>query len=153
VSRSRNQILNASESVCPTFCNDQLCQIVVLRTRTLTFHIRTLREPRPMENWSKLQSSLGSLNLTQSANKFAKGFTSSVQATRERLGQIAPEEITELPQGKVVLSSPYFILKRNRVQGSRSPCRCPSSSPPHIAQVRPSVHSVHIFSLTLHTGS
>lgn len=30
---------------------------------------------------------------------FAKGFNSSVQATRERLGQVAPEEITELPQG------------------------------------------------------
>lgn len=29
----------------------------------------------------------------------AKGFNSSVQATRERLGQVAPEEITELPQG------------------------------------------------------
>ena len=32
-------------------------------------------------------------------NKLAKGFQSSVQATRERLGQVAPEEITELPQG------------------------------------------------------
>ena len=31
--------------------------------------------------------------------KLAKGFQSSVQATRERLGQVAPEEITELPQG------------------------------------------------------
>ncbi|KAK0462841.1 BAR domain-containing family protein [Desarmillaria tabescens] len=51
-----------------------------------------------MEGWSKLQSSIGSLNLGQSANKFAKGFNSSVQATRERLGQVAPEEITELPQ-------------------------------------------------------
>ncbi|KAK0190028.1 BAR domain-containing family protein [Armillaria mellea] len=51
-----------------------------------------------MEGWSKLQSSLGSLNLGQSANKLAKGFNSSVQATKERLGQVAPEEITELPQ-------------------------------------------------------
>ncbi|OBZ73201.1 Protein GVP36 [Grifola frondosa] len=38
------------------------------------------------------------LNLGQSANKFAKGFSSSVQATKERLGQVSPEEITELPQ-------------------------------------------------------
>ncbi|KAL0948145.1 hypothetical protein HGRIS_010762 [Hohenbuehelia grisea] len=51
-----------------------------------------------MEGWNKLQASIGSMNLTQSANKFAKGFSSSVQATKERLGQVAPEEITELPQ-------------------------------------------------------
>ncbi|TFK51479.1 hypothetical protein OE88DRAFT_1735375 [Heliocybe sulcata] len=51
-----------------------------------------------MEGWNKLQTGFGSLNLGQSANKFAKGFNSSVQATRERLGQIAPDEITELPQ-------------------------------------------------------
>ncbi|KAI0300063.1 BAR domain-containing family protein [Multifurca ochricompacta] len=52
-----------------------------------------------MEGWSKLQSSLANLNLGQSANRLAKGFNSSVQATRERLGQVAPDEITELPQG------------------------------------------------------
>jgi hypothetical protein len=53
-----------------------------------------------MDGWAKLQSGIGGLNLGQQANKFAKGFTSSVQATRERLGQVAPEEITELPQGE-----------------------------------------------------
>jgi hypothetical protein len=52
-----------------------------------------------MEGWNKLQSSFSNLNLGQSANKFAKGFNSSVQATKERLGQVAPDEITELPQG------------------------------------------------------
>lgn len=51
-----------------------------------------------MDGWNKLQSSFSGLNLGQSANKFAKGFNSSVQATRERLGQVAPDEITELPQ-------------------------------------------------------
>ncbi|KAJ8521588.1 hypothetical protein ONZ45_g1767 [Pleurotus djamor] len=51
-----------------------------------------------MDGWSKISQSIGNINLSQSANKFAKGFNSSVQATRERLGQIAPEEITELPQ-------------------------------------------------------
>ncbi|KAG1740762.1 BAR domain-containing family protein [Suillus paluster] len=51
-----------------------------------------------MDGWNKLQSSLSGLNLGQSANKLAKGFNSSVQATRERLGQVAPDEITELPQ-------------------------------------------------------
>jgi hypothetical protein len=52
-----------------------------------------------MEGWNKLQSSLANLNIGQSANRFTKGFNSSVQATRERLGQVAPDEITELPQG------------------------------------------------------
>ncbi|TFY73569.1 hypothetical protein EWM64_g10442, partial [Hericium alpestre] len=51
-----------------------------------------------MEGWNKISSSFATLNLGQSANKFAKGFNSSVQATRERLGQVAPDEITELPQ-------------------------------------------------------
>ena len=52
-----------------------------------------------MEGWNKVQASFANLNLGQSASKFAKGFNSSVQATKERLGQIAPEDITELPQG------------------------------------------------------
>ena len=52
-----------------------------------------------MDGWTKLQSSFTNLNLGQSANKLAKGFNSGVQATRERLGQVAPDEITELPQG------------------------------------------------------
>ncbi|KAI0653104.1 BAR domain-containing family protein [Cubamyces menziesii] len=51
-----------------------------------------------MDGWNKLSSGLAGLNIGQSANKLAKGFQSSVQATRERLGQVAPEEITELPQ-------------------------------------------------------
>ncbi|KAF9819260.1 hypothetical protein IEO21_02299 [Rhodonia placenta] len=51
-----------------------------------------------MEGWTKLQSSFAGLNLGQSANKFAKGFNTSVQATRERLGQVAADDITELPQ-------------------------------------------------------
>ena len=49
--------------------------------------------------WKSLQSGIASLNLGQSANKIAKGFNSSVQATKERLGQVAAEDITELPQG------------------------------------------------------
>ncbi|EGN97487.1 hypothetical protein SERLA73DRAFT_139726 [Serpula lacrymans var. lacrymans S7.3] len=51
-----------------------------------------------MDGWNKLQSSLSSMNIGQSANKLAKGFNSGIQATRERLGQVAPDEITELPQ-------------------------------------------------------
>ncbi|KAE9390073.1 hypothetical protein BT96DRAFT_946413 [Gymnopus androsaceus JB14] len=51
-----------------------------------------------MEGWKTLQTGIAGLNLGQSANKFAKGFTSSVQATKERLGQVSQEEITELPQ-------------------------------------------------------
>jgi hypothetical protein len=53
-----------------------------------------------MEGWKQIQTSIGSVNWSQSANKFAKGFSSSVQATKEKLGQVAPEEITELPQGE-----------------------------------------------------
>ncbi|CCL98461.1 uncharacterized protein FIBRA_00459 [Fibroporia radiculosa] len=51
-----------------------------------------------MDGWNKFQSSLAGLNLGQSANKLAKGFNTSVQATKERLGQVAVDEITELPQ-------------------------------------------------------
>ncbi|KAF7416198.1 hypothetical protein PC9H_002462 [Pleurotus ostreatus] len=51
-----------------------------------------------MDGWNKIQASFSGINISQSANKFAKGFNSSVQATRERLGQVAPDEITELPQ-------------------------------------------------------
>jgi hypothetical protein len=61
-----------------------------------------------MENWNKLQSSIANLNLGQSANRFTKGFNSSVQATRERLGQVAPDEITELPQG--TSTDPHFLM-------------------------------------------
>jgi hypothetical protein len=53
-----------------------------------------------MDSWKTIQSNLAGINLGQSANKFAKGFNSSVQATKERLGQVAPNEITELPQGE-----------------------------------------------------
>ncbi|KAG6916614.1 hypothetical protein DXG01_006110 [Tephrocybe rancida] len=51
-----------------------------------------------MDGWNKLSSSLGSINFAQAGTKFSKGFNSSVQATKERLGQVAPDEITELPQ-------------------------------------------------------
>ncbi|KLO11967.1 hypothetical protein SCHPADRAFT_905552 [Schizopora paradoxa] len=51
-----------------------------------------------MDGWKALQSNLANLNLGQSASKIAKGFNSSVQATRERLGQVSAEDITELPQ-------------------------------------------------------
>ena len=61
-----------------------------------------------MEGWNKLQSSISGLNLGQSANRFAKGFNSSVQATRERLGHVAPDEITELPQG--TSTYPHFSM-------------------------------------------
>ena len=52
-----------------------------------------------MEGWNKLQASLNNINFSQAGTKITKGFTSSVQATRERLGAVSAEEITELPQG------------------------------------------------------
>jgi len=51
-----------------------------------------------MDGWSKLSSSLGSINFAQAGTKLSKGFNSSLQATRERLGQVSADEITELPQ-------------------------------------------------------
>ncbi|KAI6017857.1 BAR domain-containing family protein [Pisolithus marmoratus] len=51
-----------------------------------------------MEGWNKLQSSLSNINFSQAGSKLTKGFNSGVQLTRERLGQVAPEDITELPQ-------------------------------------------------------
>ena len=52
-----------------------------------------------MDQWTKLQAGLAGLNLGQSANKLAKGFSTTVQATKERIGQVAADDITELPQG------------------------------------------------------
>lgn len=71
-----------------------------LSARTCIYLITLYTYLIVMEGWHKLQSSIGTLNLGQSANKLAKGFNSSVQATKERLGQVAPDEITELPQGE-----------------------------------------------------
>ncbi|TFY54650.1 hypothetical protein EVJ58_g8737 [Rhodofomes roseus] len=51
-----------------------------------------------MDQWTKLQAGFAGLNIGQSANKFAKGFNTTVQATKERIGQVAPDDITELPQ-------------------------------------------------------
>ncbi|KAJ7668325.1 BAR domain-containing family protein [Mycena rosella] len=52
-----------------------------------------------MEGWTKnIQSSFSSIDFTGSANRLSKSFNSSVQATKERLGTVAPEELTELPQ-------------------------------------------------------
>ncbi|KIO27418.1 hypothetical protein M407DRAFT_243357 [Tulasnella calospora MUT 4182] len=64
-----------------------------------------------MDNWAKLTSSIGSLNLGSNAGKLAKGFSSSVQATRERLGQVAVEDITELPQEYKDLEARVDALK------------------------------------------
>jgi hypothetical protein len=57
-----------------------------------------------MEGWSKLQTQFSSINFAEAGSKLSKGFNSSVQATRERLGQVTADEITELPQGKHAVS-------------------------------------------------
>jgi len=58
-----------------------------------------------MEGWNKISSSLGAINfagagasLNQGAGKFTKGFNSTLQQAKERLGQVSSEDITELPQ-------------------------------------------------------
>jgi len=50
-----------------------------------------------MDGWSKISSSLANLNLGEKAGSLTKGFGSTVQATRERLGQVDPQDLTELP--------------------------------------------------------
>ncbi|KIM37439.1 hypothetical protein M413DRAFT_30900 [Hebeloma cylindrosporum] len=59
-----------------------------------------------MEGWSKLQSSLGSID---AGTEITKGFNSSVQDIRERLGQVAQDESTELPQG-AFFGGDYYLL-------------------------------------------
>jgi len=51
-----------------------------------------------MDGWSKLSAGISGLNIGGSAERISKSLTTSYQATKERLGQIAPEDITELPQ-------------------------------------------------------
>jgi hypothetical protein len=60
-----------------------------------------------MEGWSKIQTRMSSINFSEAGSKLTKGFNSSVQATRERLGQVTADEITELPQGR------YSLLFQN----------------------------------------
>jgi hypothetical protein len=50
-------------------------------------------------DWRSLQSSLN------------KGFSTSVQATKERLGRVGQDEITELPQGACALIPIPGILR------------------------------------------
>ncbi|KAK6992203.1 BAR domain-containing family protein [Favolaschia claudopus] len=64
-----------------------------------------------MDGWNKLSNSFSGMNLSASATKLAKGFNSSVQATKERLGTVAPEEITELPQEYKDLEARVDALK------------------------------------------
>ncbi|KAF7308792.1 hypothetical protein MKEN_01078600 [Mycena kentingensis (nom. inval.)] len=73
---------------------------VVVATVFLTWLALELHplETYTMQGWNQLSSSISSFDFGASANKIAKGFNSSVQATRERFGTVAPEEITELPQ-------------------------------------------------------
>jgi hypothetical protein len=70
-----------------------------------------------MEGWTKIQNSLSGINfgaagsnITSSAAKFGKGFSSTVQATKERMGQINPDDITELPQGLLFSNKLDLIL-------------------------------------------
>ncbi|EJD50656.1 hypothetical protein AURDEDRAFT_112235 [Auricularia subglabra TFB-10046 SS5] len=51
-----------------------------------------------MDSWKNIQASFTGLNIGQTAGKFAKTVNNSMQATKERLGAVAADEITELPQ-------------------------------------------------------
>jgi len=65
-----------------------------------------------MQSWAKLQSSLGTIDLSQAGSKISKGFGQTVQAAKEKLGQVAPDEITELPQG--MSHAGWIISRANR---------------------------------------
>jgi len=64
-----------------------------------------------MSGWGKFQSSFSGLQLGDSANKLAKGFQSSFQATRERIGAVNAEDITELPEEYRQLEARVDALK------------------------------------------
>jgi hypothetical protein len=104
-----------------------------------------------MEGWSKLQSSLGNINFAQAGNKLTKGFNSSVQATRERLGHVAQDEITELPQGLSSLSVAVSSAKvSSRIQGPRSSCGCTPYCPPLITKVSILISASQCHALTFY---
>ncbi|EJT98114.1 hypothetical protein DACRYDRAFT_24635 [Dacryopinax primogenitus] len=66
-------------------------------------------------SWTKsFSAGLGQINLSSvssGASRIAKGFNNSVQATRERLGQISPDDITELPAEYKELESRVDALR------------------------------------------
>ncbi|KAF8317415.1 hypothetical protein DL93DRAFT_2134332 [Clavulina sp. PMI_390] len=64
-----------------------------------------------MQGWSKIQASISGLQIGDSANKFAKGFGSTVQATKERFGAVPNEDITELPAEYKELEARVDALK------------------------------------------
>ncbi|KAG9000311.1 hypothetical protein FRB90_011843 [Tulasnella sp. 427] len=49
-------------------------------------------------NWERITSSLPTFNFASNAKSISKGFSSSVQATRESLGRVSMDDITDLPQ-------------------------------------------------------
>jgi len=69
-----------------------------------------------MDSWNKFQSSIASLNIGEKAGSLTKGFGSSVQATKERLGQVNPEDITELPQEYKDLEARVDALRVAHIQ-------------------------------------
>ncbi|KAH8826802.1 BAR domain-containing family protein [Flagelloscypha sp. PMI_526] len=78
--------------------------------------------------WNRLSSSFNQINFGESANKLAKGFGSTVQQAKERFGQVAQDEITELPaeykdlEGRVdaLRAAHLSVLKITRVYESEA---------------------------------
>jgi hypothetical protein len=64
-----------------------------------------------MESWNKLSASLTGGLSGISTEKFVKAVNSSYQATRERLGQIPQEDITELPAEYIALEQRVDALR------------------------------------------
>lgn len=96
-----------------------------------------------MEGWSKLQSSIGSINFAQAGSKLSKGFNSSVQATKERLGQVAADEITELPQG------PFFLFSAQLERRFVLLYTCPDSTRPYSQNTKTSKRALMLYVLRI----
>ncbi|KAJ2934512.1 hypothetical protein H1R20_g2580, partial [Candolleomyces eurysporus] len=95
-----------------------------------------------MDGWNKIASSLANINVSGAGSKLSKGFSSSVQATKERLGQIAPEDITELPQEYKDLETRVDALRAAHISLLNLPCIRTRHSPHALARAATSAATV-----------
>lgn len=99
-----------------------------------------------MDGWTKISSSFNNLNLSQASTKFSKGFSSSVQATRERLGQVSPDEITELPQGAHRATIRYaFLIDHIFAEYKDLEARVDALKAAHLAMLKSVSFHIHVF--------
>ncbi|KAG6900013.1 hypothetical protein C0993_004196 [Termitomyces sp. T159_Od127] len=95
-----------------------------------------------MDGWHKLSASISNINFAQAGSKLSKGFNSSVQATRERLGQVAPDDITELPQEYKHLEARVDALRAAHLAVLRSTKVYDSETYDYPTQIQESIHEL-----------